>query len=215
MGRGARLRRRGPRVAASEPARQEHHAQRRRHGGARLVARVPARPLVQPLPSRRLGARLVRRLPRRPVLLPVAGVAHRPARDRDAVQRRLQAGDGERFVAAPGRRVHVRPFVALSVAVAAAVRARDAAVPLRDPQWGLRQGPGRLDDLRRQPREHARGRVLLRPRSRARAVLPRRVLACARAPPAPVAARGPARRDGAVPHRHRGLCGGRRPSRCG
>ena len=160
--------------AASEPARAEHDAQRRRHGRARVVARVPPRPLVQPLPARRLGTRLVRRLPGRAVLLPAAGAAHRPARDRDAVQRRVQAGDGERLAAASHLGVRVRPFAALSVAVAAAVRARDAALPVRDPQRRAHQGRGRVDDLRRQPREHARGRVLLRARHRARPVLPRR-----------------------------------------
>ena len=156
------------------------------------------RQLVPEVPALGLGARLVRRLPGRAVLLPVPGVDDRGAQPRDAVQRRVQARDGERPAHAPGR--------ARTTSPRACGRRGPAPPAFAIAAFGmLVQDAHRLEDLRRQHREHARGRVLVRDRARVRAVRARRARVHARHREAAVAAGGAASRRDHVAHRRRDL----------
>ena len=115
----------------------------------------------------------------------------------DALQRRVQARDGERAADASGVGLLLRPRHARAVARTARVLARRARIARRDAQ--------RLADLRRQHREHAGGRVLLHHRSRVRVVRARRARAHARYRETKMAPGRVDRGRGAVARRHRDL----------
>ncbi len=89
---------------------------------------------------------------------PVPALDDLGAAGRDAVQRRVQARDGRGSVDAAGGGVLVRPRTEGAVARAARLCNRRVRHARADPQ--------RLADLRRQHREHARGRVLVLHRAR-------------------------------------------------